>query len=145
MQYINVTIELLKAYSSSKSMKELLAVAIWIKMQHSNSVMWNVTEYKLRKGLHICKPKAERIIQANALGYSPQEIYEVENFQSTKVSASTIRNFIKRFEDDEVVFEDKRQTIQEEVTELHNRVRLLEDWKDKFELNWLGKLLFRGK
>ena len=28
MQYINVTIELLKAYSSSKSMKELLAVAI---------------------------------------------------------------------------------------------------------------------
>ena len=63
MQYINVTIELLKAYSSSKSMKELLAVAIWIKMQHSNSVMWNVTEYKLRKGLHICKPKAERLIQ----------------------------------------------------------------------------------
>lgn len=55
MQYINVTIELLKTYSSSKSMKELLAVAIWIKMQHSNSVMWNVTEYKLRKGLHIGK------------------------------------------------------------------------------------------
>ena len=43
------------------------------------------------------------------------------------------------------MFEDKRQTIQEEVTELHNRVRLLEDLKDKFELNWLGKLLFRGK
>ena len=43
------------------------------------------------------------------------------------------------------MFEDKRQTIQEEVTELHNRVRLLEDWKDQFELNWLGKLLFRRK
>ena len=63
MQYINITIELLKAYSSSKSMKELLAVAIWIKMQHSNSVMWNVTEYRLRKELHIGKPKAERLIQ----------------------------------------------------------------------------------
>ncbi len=62
MQYINITIDLLKAYSSSKSMKELLAVAIWIKMQHSNSVMWNVTEYRLRKELHIGKPKAERLI-----------------------------------------------------------------------------------
>lgn len=93
----------------------------------------------------LTRREAERIIQSHALGYSPQEIYEAENFQSTKVSASTIRNFIKRFEDDEVVFEDKRQTIQEEVTELHNRVRLLEDWKDQFELNWLGKLLFRGK
>ena len=63
MQYINITIELLKEYSSSKSMKELLAVAIWIKMQHSNSVMWNVTEYRLRKELHIGHPKAERLIQ----------------------------------------------------------------------------------
>lgn len=44
-------------------MKEILAVAIWIKMQHSNSVMWNVTEYRLRKELHIGKPKAERLIQ----------------------------------------------------------------------------------
>lgn len=63
MQYINVTIELLKTYSSSKSMKELLALAIWFKMQHSNSVIWNVTEYKLRKGLRIGRPKAQRLIQ----------------------------------------------------------------------------------
>lgn len=63
MQYINVTIELLKAYSSSKSMKELLALAIWFKMQHSNSVIWNVTTYKLRKGLRIGKVKAERLIR----------------------------------------------------------------------------------
>lgn len=63
MQYINVTIELLKTYSSSKSMKELLALAIWFKMQHSNSVIWNVTEYKLRKGLRIGKVKAERLIR----------------------------------------------------------------------------------
>lgn len=44
-------------------MKELLALAIWFKMQHSNSVIWNVTEYKLRKGLRIGRPKAQRLIQ----------------------------------------------------------------------------------
>lgn len=114
-------------------------------------LIWNEEEECFKnennkgKRYWLTRREAERIIQAHALGYSPQEIYEDGNFQSIKVSASTIRNFIKRFEDDEVVFEDKRQTIQEEVTELHNRVKLLEDWKDQFELNWLGKLLFRGK
>ncbi len=62
MRYINVTLEILNRFSSSKRAKELLAVAIWMKMQHSNSVIWNVTEYKLRKGLHIGKTKAGRLI-----------------------------------------------------------------------------------
>lgn len=44
-------------------MKELLAVAIWMKMQHSNSVVWNVTASKLRKQLGIGKAKADRLIR----------------------------------------------------------------------------------
>ena len=63
MQYINVTLELLNRFSSSKRAKELLAAAIWMKMQHSNSVIWNVTENRLRKQLHIGKDKAGRIIR----------------------------------------------------------------------------------
>ena len=63
MRYINVTIELLHRYSSSKSMKELLAVSIWMKMQHSNSVMWNVSVTRLKNELHIGKDKARRLIR----------------------------------------------------------------------------------
>lgn len=44
-------------------MKELLALAVWMKMQHSNSVIWNVTSSKLRKQLHIGKDKADRLIR----------------------------------------------------------------------------------
>lgn len=112
-------------------------------------LIWNEEEECFKnennkgKRYWLTKHEAEKIIQSHSLGYSPQEIYETENFFSTKVSVSTIKNFIKRFEEDEVVFEDKRQTIQEDITELYNRVRLIEDWKDQFELNRLGKLLFR--
>ena len=62
MPNINITIELLRRYSSTKRMKELLAVAIWMKMRHSNSVMWNLTAYRLRKSLCIGKAKADRIM-----------------------------------------------------------------------------------
>lgn len=63
MQNLNITIELLRRYSSSKRMKELLGVAMWMKMQHSNGVMWNVTAYRLRKSLKIGKAKADRILK----------------------------------------------------------------------------------
>nr|DAF73437.1 MAG TPA: Manganese responsive transcriptional regulator member, ferric uptake regulator, apo [Caudoviricetes sp.] len=114
-------------------------------------LIWNEEEECFKnennkgKRYWLTRREAERIIQSHGLGYTPAEIYEAEMFQSTKITASTIKNFINRFEKGDVVFDDKRQTLQEEVTELHNRVRLLEDWKDQFELNWLGKLLFRRK
>lgn len=44
-------------------MKELLATAIWMKMQHSNSVIWNVSVTKLKNELHIGKEKARRLIR----------------------------------------------------------------------------------
>ena len=91
----------------------------------------------------LLKHEAEQVIQAHALGYTAQEIYEGNSFQSGKVGVTTIRNFIKRFDKGEVVFERKGETLQEEVTELYNRVRLLEDWRDQFQLTWLGKLLFK--
>ncbi len=58
-----MTLELLHRYSSTKSMKELLATAIWMKMQHSNSVIWNVSATRLRKELHIGKEKSKRLIR----------------------------------------------------------------------------------
>lgn len=58
-----MTIELLRRFSSSKRMKELLATAIWMKMQHSNSVIWNVSISRLKKELHIGKDKSRRLIQ----------------------------------------------------------------------------------
>ncbi len=66
-------------------MKELLAVAIWIKMQHSNSVMWNVTEYKLRTRLHIGKTKAERLIR----DMKESDLFSVEG---NKVTVASFRD-----------------------------------------------------
>lgn len=63
MQYINVTLELLNKFSSSKRMKEILAVAIWMKMLHSNSVIWGLTSYRLRRELRIGKTKAGKLIK----------------------------------------------------------------------------------
>ena len=62
MKHINVALELLDRFSSTKRMKELLAVAIWMKMQHSNSVVWNVSSSMLRKTLRIGDAKAKRLI-----------------------------------------------------------------------------------
>ena len=89
MQYINVNIELLKRFSSTKRMKELLALAIWFKMQHSNSVIWNVTTFKLRKGLHIGNVKAERLIQDK----KDSDLFSVEG---DKVDVSSIIQSVLR-------------------------------------------------
>lgn len=90
MQYINVNIELLKRFSSTKRMKELLALAIWFKMQHSNSVIWNVTTFKLRKGLHIGNVKAERLIQ----DMKDSDLFSVEG---DKVVVSSFRDHTTKF------------------------------------------------
>lgn len=114
-------------------------------------LIWNEEEECFKnennkgKRYWLLKHEAEQIIQAHALGYTAQEIFDEQSFQSNKVGITTIRNFIKRFDKGEVVFERKGETVQEELTELHNRVRLLEDWKDQFELNWLGRLVFRKR
>lgn len=63
MKHLNVTLELLGRFSSSKRIKELLAVAIWMKMQHNNSVVWNVSCSRLRKDLKVGATKAKRLIQ----------------------------------------------------------------------------------
>jgi len=44
-------------------MKELLATAIWMKMQHSNSVIWDVSVTRLKNELHIGKDKSRRLIR----------------------------------------------------------------------------------
>ncbi len=90
MQYINVTLELLHKYSSSKSAKELLATAIWMKMQHSNSVIWNITKNRLRKQLHIGKNKAERIIR----DMKSDSLFTVTD---DKVTVSTFRDHTIKF------------------------------------------------
>lgn len=66
-------------------MKELLATAIWMKMQHSNSIMWNVTVTRLRKELRIGKVKAERLIH----DMKDSDLFTVD---SEKVVVSSFRD-----------------------------------------------------
>ena len=112
-------------------------------------LIWNEEEECFKnednkgKRYWLLKHEAEQIIQSHALGYTAQEIYDQIGFESNKIKVSTVRNFIKRFDKGEVVFETKGETLQEDVTELCNRVRLLEDWKEQFKPNWLGRLLFK--
>lgn len=112
-------------------------------------LIWNEEEECFKnednkgKRYWLLKHEAEQIIQAHALGYTAQEIYDQIGFESNKIKVGTVRNFIKRFDKGEVVFEKKGETLQEDLVELHNRVRLLEDWKEQFELSWLGRLLLK--
>lgn len=114
-------------------------------------LIWNEDEECFKnennkgKRYWLLKHEAEQVIQAHALGYTAQEIFDSNSFQSGKVGVTTIRNFLKRFDKGDVVFERKGETLQEDVTELCNRVRLLEDWRDQFQLNWLGKFLFKKR
>lgn len=97
MSSINVTIELLQKYSYTKRMKELLAVAIWMKMQHSNSVVWNVSVNMLRKGLCVGKVKAERLMH----DMKESELFTVEG---NKVTVATFRDKTTKFTKKGVVY-----------------------------------------
>ncbi len=71
-------------------MKELLATAIWMKMQHSNSVMWNVSVTRLKKELHIGKVKSKRLIR----DMRDDGLFSVEG---EKVIVSTFRDHTIRW------------------------------------------------
>lgn len=71
-------------------MKELIAVAIWMKMQHSNSVMWNVSVARLKKELHIGKEKSRRLIR----DMRDDDLFSVIR---DKVMVSTFRDHTVRY------------------------------------------------
>ncbi len=81
--------ELLRRYSSSKSMKELLAIAIWMKMQHSNSVIWDVSVSRLKRELRIGKEKSRRLIR----DMRDDDLFAVTG---SKVVVSTFRDHTAR-------------------------------------------------
>lgn len=66
---LNIRIEDLKRAKTGldskqiKARKELLALAMWFKIQHSNGAILRVTKAYLRKNAGIGKDKAERLIQ----------------------------------------------------------------------------------
>ena len=90
MQYINITLDILNRFSSTKRAKELLAVAIWIKMQHSKGVMWNVTSSFLRKRFHIGKAKADRLIE----DMNGSDMFTVD---SNRVAVATFRDHTVKY------------------------------------------------
>lgn len=69
MVRLNIRIEDLKRARTGldgkqiKARKELLALAMWFKVQHSNGAILRVTKAYLRKNAGIGKDKAERLIQ----------------------------------------------------------------------------------
>lgn len=69
MVRLNIRIEDLKRAKTGldskqiKARKELLALAMWFKVQHSNGAILRVTKAYLRKNAGIGKDKAERLIQ----------------------------------------------------------------------------------
>lgn len=62
MDILNIPIDIIKRYKASKAEKELLAFAIGIKCLYSNSVLTDVTPYKVMKLFHVSHDKAKRLI-----------------------------------------------------------------------------------
>ena len=62
MENLNIPIELLTRYKTSKERKELLAFAIGIKCLHSNSVLLDVSIKKVMKLFHVSNGKAKRLL-----------------------------------------------------------------------------------
>lgn len=62
MDILNIPIDLIKRYKASKAEKEMLAFAIGIKCLFSNSVLTDVTPYKVMKLFHVSHGKAKRLI-----------------------------------------------------------------------------------
>lgn len=70
MEYIHIKMDLLRKYSYGetsqevKFRKETLCFAIWCKMQHSNSVMFQLTKKDLKQRLGIGYQKANKLLKA---------------------------------------------------------------------------------
>lgn len=59
---VNVTLQIMKNYSTSKEKKELLAVGILFHIWRPNGVVWNVNYRNLMGWLHVGKAKAKRLL-----------------------------------------------------------------------------------
>lgn len=59
---VNVTLQIMKNYSTSKERKELLAVGILFHIWRPNGVVWNVNYRNLMGWLHVGKAKAKRLL-----------------------------------------------------------------------------------
>lgn len=70
MEYLHIRMDLLRQYSYGetskvvKFRKETLCFAIWCKMQHSNSVMFQLTKKDLKKRLRIGYDKAKKLLKS---------------------------------------------------------------------------------
>mgnify|MGYP002623323334 CR=1 FL=1 len=60
---INIPKEKVRHFTETKRLKELFCLLIWLKMQHSNGVVFNITATQLRYRLGIGKVKAERLMK----------------------------------------------------------------------------------
>lgn len=59
---LNIPIRLLRQFATSKRTKEAFAAMVWVKMQHSNSVLFFQSMNTIRTGLHVGMEKAKRLI-----------------------------------------------------------------------------------
>lgn len=96
MVHLNIPNEILKQvahggdYKAIKERKELLALAIWFKVNHSNSSILNVSKYNLMKWLRIGKIKAKRLIA---------QMKESDNFTVKGTGVGTYHVWVASFHD----------------------------------------------
>lgn len=85
-QALNIDIEILKRYRSTKARKELLAMAIWCHFERVNAVIFGFNVTYVRKHLHVGKTKAERLLS------DAREDTALFSFTGDTVRANTLRD-----------------------------------------------------
>lgn len=128
MEALNIPIVLVKRYKASKAEKELLAFAIGIKCLYSNSVLTNVTPYKVMRLFHVSHDKAKHLIDGarndSSLFTVTGNNLLVKTFKSKEIKKSRGRNPYKYTSDYCYKLNKKDYSIRVLVREL-NRIMLL--------------------
>lgn len=96
MAHLNVPLDILKQvahggdYKAIKERKELLALAMWLKVNHPNSSILNVSKNNLVKWLSIGKIKAKRLIA---------QMIECDKFTLKETGVGTYHVWVASFHD----------------------------------------------
>ena len=61
-EMLNINIDILRRHSHSKDAKEALCFAIWCKMQHSNSIMYEMSLKEVKERLKVGYGKAKKLL-----------------------------------------------------------------------------------
>lgn len=128
MEVLNIPIETIERYKTSKADKELLAFAVGIKCLYSNSVLTNVSTKKVMSLFHVSFKKAKYLIEkansSNLLFAVKGDSIMAKSFKSNDIKKSIGRTPFSYTSDYCYKLIKKHYSIRELVLEL-NRIMLL--------------------